>query len=139
MTVIDGTNLILGRMATNVAKRAMLGEKIDVVNYEKIVISGTKSDIFNRYKTRLAKGSQSKGPFFPRKVDVIVRRAIRGMIPYKQAKGRRAFESVQCFIGVPEELAKEKLETIKEANVSRLTRAKHTPLSQIGIYLGGRL
>jgi len=139
MTSIDATNLILGRMATNVAKRALLGETINVVNCEKAVISGSKSDIFNRYRTRLAKGSQAKGPFFPRKVDVIVRRAIRGMIPYKQAKGRLAFQRVQCFIGVPEELAKEKLETIPEANVSRLSRAKHTPLSQIGIYLGGKL
>ncbi len=139
MTVIDATDLILGRMATNVAKRALLGETITVVNAEKTVISGTKSDIFNRYRIRLARGSQSKGPFFPRKADVIVRRAIRGMIPYKQAKGRLAFERVQCFIGVPEEFASEKLETIKEAHVSRLSRAKHTPLSEIAIYLGGKL
>lgn len=139
MTVIDATNLILGRMATNVAKRALLGETMTIVNCEKTVISGNKSDIFNRYRTRLAKGSQSKGPFFPRKADVIVRRAIRGMIPYKQGKGKLAFQRVQCFIGVPEEFAKEKLETIKEASVSRLTRAKHTPISEIAIYLGGKL
>jgi large subunit ribosomal protein L13 len=139
MTVIDATDLILGRMATHVAKRAMLGETMNVVNCEKAVISGSKSDIFARYRERLEKGSQAKGPFFPRKVDVIVRRAIRGMIPYKQGKGILAFRRVQCFIGVPEELAKEKPETIKEANVSKLSRARYTPLSEIGIYLGGKL
>lgn len=139
MTVIDATDLILGRMAAVVAKRALLGETINVVNCENAVISGTKSDIFNRYRIRLAKGSQSKGPFFPRKIDAIVRRAIRGMVPYKQGKGKLAFKRVQCFVGVPEELAKEKLETIPEANVSRLARAKHTRLSDIGIYLGGKI
>ena len=139
MTVIDATNLILGRMATNVAKRAMLGETINVVNCEKAVISGSKSDIYGRYRIRLAKGSQTKGPFFPRKADAIVRRAIRGMIPYKQGKGKLAFKKVQVFIGVPEELAKEKMETIKEASVARLSRAKHTPVSEIAIYLGGKL
>ena len=139
MTVIDATDLILGRMAANVAKRAMLGETISVVNCEKIVISGSRRDIFTRYRERLAKGSQANGPFYPRKADAIVRRSIRGMIPYKQGKGKLALARVQVFIGVPENLAKEKLETIKEANVSRLGRAKHTVLSEIAIYLGGKL
>lgn len=139
MTVIDATDLILGRMATNIAKRALLGETITVVNVEKAVISGSKGDIFDRYRIRLAKGSQAKGPFFPRKADAIVRRAIRGMIPYKQGKGKLALQRVQCFIGIPEEFANEKTETIKEASVSRLSRAKHTKLSDIAIYLGGKL
>ena len=48
--ILDATNLILGRMATAVAKKALLGEKIDIVNCENAVISGNKYQILERYK-----------------------------------------------------------------------------------------
>jgi large subunit ribosomal protein L13 len=139
MATIDATNLILGRMATVVAKRALQGETIVIVNCEKAVISGNKPHIFEDYRHRLSLGGPAKGPFFPRKADAIVRRAIRGMIPYKQGKGKMAYQRITVNIGVPEELAKEKLETIKEADASRLKTAKTIPIRDIAVYLGGRL
>ena len=36
--IIDAKNLVLGRMATVVAKEALLGEKIDIINCEKAVV-----------------------------------------------------------------------------------------------------
>jgi len=138
MTVIDATNLILGRMATEVAKRALLGETIDIVNVEKIVITGNRLSIFADYKHRRDRGSQTSGPFFPKNPDDIVRRAIRGMLPYKQAKGDLAFKRVRCFIGVPNEMEKAKLETIKQANISGLGTSKYVPIGEIGSYLGGK-
>jgi large subunit ribosomal protein L13 len=139
MATIDATNLILGRMATVVAKRALQGETIVIVNCEKAVISGNKPQIFEDYRHRLSLGGPAKGPFFPRKADAIVRRAIRGMIPYKQGKGIMAYQRITVNIGVPEELAKEKLETIKEADASRLKSAKTIPIRDIAVYLGGKL
>jgi large subunit ribosomal protein L13 len=139
MATIDASNLILGRMATVVAKRALSGETIAIVNCEKAVISGKKADIFADYRHRLELGGPHKGPFYPRKADSLVRRTIRGMIPHKQAKGKYALEKITCHIGVPEELAKEKLETIEVASASRLRNAKTVPISDIAIYLGGKL
>jgi len=139
MTTIDASNLILGRMAAIVAKRALSGETINLVNCEKTVISGKRADIFAEYRRNLARGGPQKGPYFPRKADAIVRRTIRGMIPYKQAKGKFAFQKIICHTGIPEELAKEKLETIEAASATRLKIAKTVQLSEIAIYLGGKL
>ena len=44
-TVIDAKNLILGRMASIVAKRLLNGERIIIVNAEKAVISGKRLSI----------------------------------------------------------------------------------------------
>jgi large subunit ribosomal protein L13 len=139
MATIDASNLIMGRMATVVAKRALSGETMNIVNCEKVVISGKRRDIFEDYRHKLARGGPQKGPYFPRKADAIVRRVIRGMLPYKQAKGKFAFQKVMCHVGIPEELAKEKLETIDVADASRLKNAKTVQLSEIAIYLGGKL
>ncbi|RLI36579.1 hypothetical protein DRO60_05575, partial [Candidatus Bathyarchaeota archaeon] len=55
-TVIDATGLVLGRMASIVAKRLLMGERIAIINAEKAVISGKKKAIVNRYKDRLQIG-----------------------------------------------------------------------------------
>ena len=40
-TVVDAEGAILGRLASKVAKRLLTGETVDIVNVEKIVISGS--------------------------------------------------------------------------------------------------
>lgn len=100
MVTVDATGLVLGRMATYVAKLALMGEKIDIVNCEKAVVSGSKSKIDKRHKLR-SMGSPFHGPFYPKKEDRIVKRAIRGMLPYKQQRGREAFSRIKCYIGQP--------------------------------------
>ena len=99
--IINAENLILGRMASKIAKKALLGEKIDIINCEKAVIIGNKKDIQERYKKRREIRTPRWGPHFPRHPEKFVKRAIRGMLPYKQEKGRKAFERVKCYQGVP--------------------------------------
>ncbi len=123
MAVIDSTNLIVGRLATQVSKRALLGEKIDIVNCEKAILTGRKESILKKYRERRDRGNPLKGPFISFMPDRFVRRIIRGMLPYKQEKGRLAFERVMCYIGIPEKLKDKKKETIKEADV---TNSKNT-------------
>jgi large subunit ribosomal protein L13 len=119
MAVIDGKNLILGRMGTEIAKRALLGEKIDIVNCEEVIITGDKKEIIQRYKEKVARGNPQKGPFFQKRPDKFVRRAIRGMIPYKQEKGKKAFKNIMCYLGVPEELAEKKPESLDNAKITK--------------------
>ena len=45
MKIIDGKNAILGRMASYVAKEALKGEEVVVVNCEEVIITGNKKDI----------------------------------------------------------------------------------------------
>jgi len=115
--IINGENLVLGRLASYVSKQVMRGEKVDVVNCEKVIITGNKESILKDYRERDEIGSVSKGPFYPRMPDRFVRRVIRGMLAYKQPRGREAFDKTMCYIGVPNEFKDKKLESIKEAHL----------------------
>ena len=117
--IINAENLILGRMSTVIAKKALLGESIEVVNSEKAVIVGSKVNILENYLNRIRRGDTMYGPYFPRTPDRLVRRAIRGMLPHKQEKGKSAFKRIRCYIGVPEDLKDKKLETIDNAKLSK--------------------
>jgi len=114
-TIIDASGATLGRLSTNTAKRLLKGDEIAVVNSEKAIISGKKIAIKKRYKQKREVGTYRKGPFFPRMPDQIVKRTIRGMIPYQTPHGRTAFKRLKCYMGIPKEFEGKKLETIKEA------------------------
>ncbi len=120
MTVIDGDGLILGRMASIVAKRLLEGERIDLVNTEKTVISGKRLQVINERKEFLEVGGRNRGPVHWRQPHMIVRRTIRGMLPYRKARGREAFKRLRVHIGVPEELEGAEAEGLTEAQSTRL-------------------
>ena len=118
MTVIDSSNAILGRLASNVAKRLLKGEQVDIVNAEKAIVTGNAEDVHLKYKTRFGlapKGNPRYGPKFSRMPHMIVKTAIRGMLPWKQTKGKVAFRKLRVHIGVPEELAGKNMERVKDA------------------------
>lgn len=130
--IIDASDMILGRLATYVAKKALLGEKVDIVNCEKAVITGNKKSIFEKYKQRNERGPRpTKGPFIPKMPDRFVRRCIRGMLPYKQEKGLKAFKRVMCYIGMPDEFKDKKIEIIQECNVSKVPSLKYVYIDEI--------
>jgi len=113
--IIDANGATLGRLSTNAAKRLLKGEEIAVINSEKAIISGKKFAIKKRYQEKREVGTYRKGPFFPRMPDQIVKRTIRGMIPYQTPHGRTAFKKLKCYMGIPKEFEGKKFETIKEA------------------------
>ena len=89
--VIDCDSKILGRLASSVAKLLLNGESITLVNAEKAAISGHESDIVPRYMQKLErqdKANPEHSPYWSRRPDLLVKRVIRGMLPYKQAKGQ---------------------------------------------------
>jgi len=129
--IIDATNLVLGRLASFVAKKALLGENIQIINCENAVITGNKKEIMKKYKKRAEIGTPKKGPFYPKKADRFVRRAIRGMLPHKKDKGRNAYEKVFCYMGIPEKLKDKKLITVKEANVGKMSNIKYMGVGTI--------
>jgi large subunit ribosomal protein L13 len=113
--IIDANGATLGRLSTNAAKRLLSGEEIAVINSEKAIISGKKAAIKQRYKQKREVGTYRKGPFFPRMPDQIVKRTIRGMIPYQTPHGRTAFKKLRCYMGIPKEFEGKKFEKIEEA------------------------
>ncbi|MEM3551665.1 MAG: 50S ribosomal protein L13 [Candidatus Bathyarchaeia archaeon] len=125
-TVINAEGLILGRMASIIAKRLLNGEKIVVVNAEKAVISGKKKSKVKEAKEFLEVGHPGKGPFHPKRPDRILRRTVRGMLPYKQPKGKQAYKRLRVYIGLPEEFKNCEMEKLGEAQAKKLTCPYHT-------------
>jgi large subunit ribosomal protein L13 len=119
-TVIDASGLIVGRMASIVAKRLLQGESIIVVNAEKAVISGRRLSRVREAKKFLEVGHPGKGPFHPRRPDQIIRRSVRGMLPRRLPKGQAAFRRLRVFLGLPEEFKALALQSIPAANASKL-------------------
>ena len=121
--IIDASGLILGRMAAHVAKLALEGQSIIIVNAEKAVISGNRKSIIQKVKKKLGTRSltsQEKAPTHPRRPDLYVRRAIRGMLPRKKSRGKEAYRRIKVYIDVPEEYASKPALRISEAEASRL-------------------
>ncbi|KYK28347.1 MAG: 50S ribosomal protein L13 [Theionarchaea archaeon] len=107
--IIDAENLIMGRMASFAAKKLMEGEEVIIINAEKAVITGKKEYIFRRYKQRIDRADLAnprKGPQFPRTPEGIVKRAVRGMVPFRKHKGREALKKLRVFRGAPEKYKK---------------------------------
>lgn len=134
--IIDATGATLGRLSTNVAKRLLNGEEIAVVNSEKAIVSGKKVAIKAHYKQEREVGTYRKGPFFPRMPDRIVKRTIRGMVPYQTSHGKTAYKKLRCYIGVPREFEGKKFETVKEALKEP---ADYMTLQEISRYLGANI
>jgi len=105
--VIDGSGDILGRTASAVAKMLLKGSKVSIVNAEKMLISGHFDSIVSKYKRRVNlkdKANPEHSPFWSRRPDLFVKRVVRGMLPYKQAKGKSAYKNLRVYIGLPKEL-----------------------------------
>jgi large subunit ribosomal protein L13 len=118
--VINADRLILGRMASKVAKKLLNGEEVIIVNAEKSVLSGKKKSKVAEAKEFLEVGAPEKGPFHYRRPDRIMRKTVRGMLPIKQPKGKTAYKKLKVFMGVPEELKDQKMETLAEAQATKL-------------------
>ncbi len=114
MAVINADGLVLGRMATIVAERLLKSETIEIINAEKAVITGNKVQLIAKFKKRLdarIKGNPQKGPKYSRMPDRVVRRAVRGMLPFKKRRGREAFKNLKVHISVPKGLRETEAET----------------------------
>ena len=127
--IIDATDSICGRIATVAAKRALMGEKIDIVNAEKAVITGDRRHIIEKWKSKNKMGVPKKGPFIMKTPDRFLRRTIRGMLSYKEGRGKEAFARIKCHIGVPEGM--EKAQVIKEAHVDKLPNNKYITVKEL--------
>ncbi|MCK4928624.1 MAG: 50S ribosomal protein L13 [Methanosarcinales archaeon] len=136
MTVINADGMILGRLSSIMAKRLLAGEEIHIVNTERMVISGDKVTTFTEYKQSVDRGNREFGPYYPKRPDHIVKRTIRGMLPYKKARGKDAMSRLKTYIGVPEELKNEETASIDGADMKQLSSVKYIRLEELSTKLG---
>jgi len=106
--VVDATNHIAGRLSSNVAKLLLKGNRVSVVNCDKIMMSGTRSNQIKEYREFLEINSiinPKHGPVHYRRPDTIMAKMIRGMLPYdRKPSGKVAHQRLRTYIGSPKEL-----------------------------------
>ncbi len=137
--LLDAKNQILGRLASYAAKQALSGEMVVVLNAEKAVISGRRKNIVEEAKRRLETrtlANQTTAPVHQRRPDLYLRRVIRGMLPWKKARGKAAFHRVLVFMGVPEEYSSKNPARVPGADASKLASAYMT-LADLATEIGG--
>ncbi|THE63352.1 50S ribosomal protein L13 [Salinadaptatus halalkaliphilus] len=132
--VVDARDCILGRVASQVAQRALDGETVAIVNAEDAVITGDKEDIFGTYRKRLQLGSD-RGPYYPKRPDTIFKRSVRGMVPHKKDRGREALSNVRVYVGNPYEDEHE-AEILEDTSLDRLSNIRFVHLGEVSEQLG---
>jgi large subunit ribosomal protein L13 len=134
--LIDAKGAVLGRLCTDVAKRLLKGDQVIIVNAEKAIITGGRDDVLARYKFKRDVGGARKGPHYPRMPHLMLKRAVRGMLPYKTSHGRQAYKNLKVHISVPAELKGKELQTVKEA--LRVTTQRYMTLGDVSRVLGAK-
>lgn len=132
--LLDAKDQILGRLASYVAKKALSGDTIIILNAEKAVISGKRRSIVDDAKLRLRTrtlGTQEHAPVHQRRADLYLRRVVRGMLPWKKSKGRSAFHRVWVYIGVPEVYAHKTMTRVPGADAAKLTASSYLTLEEL--------
>ncbi|MCK4859770.1 MAG: 50S ribosomal protein L13 [Candidatus Omnitrophica bacterium] len=132
--IIDATDLILGKLASFTAKKILNGEEVVIINAEKAVISGRKENIFEKYKKLVDIGDRFKGPFISKTPDKLLKRAIKGMVPRKRAKGRESLKKLKVYTEKPKNLEGEII-TVDKINKVSLKDQKYVTLKDLCAWL----
>jgi len=141
LTVIDARGHLLGRLASFVAKEALMGQKIIVVRCEELVISG--SHIRNKLKLLMKRNKRmntnpSKGPFHHKSPADMFMRVLRGMLPHVWYRGSAAMQRVKAVEGIPSPFDEIKRQVVPDAlRIVRLKPGrKYTDLGKLASELG---
>ena len=135
VTLVNADGLIVGRMCSKVAKRLLNGEEVIIVNAEKAIFSGKKKSKVEEAKQFLEVGAPMRGPFHYRRPDRFLRKTVRGMVPFKQPKGKNAYKKLKVFMGIPVELKDKEMITFEEASSANL-KGPHFTLGEMAKEIG---
>ena len=136
MKIIDASECVMGRLASSVAKSLLNGEEVHIINAENAVISGSKEMVFGEYISKRNLNHPRKGPYYPRMPHMMLKRAVRGMIPYQKPKGREAFKRLKVDVGKPASVGDEKVEMVDEAKMNKYS--KYVTLGEVSKVLGAK-
>ena len=98
--IIDARDAVLGRLGSTVAKYLLKGNSVSIIYSEEVIISGNKADILEKIvKWRKKGGSSQKGPKVSKMPDRLLKRMIRGMLPWNRTGGKEAYKRLMCYTG----------------------------------------
>lgn len=136
--IVDGTNLIAGRMCSHVAKLLLQGNRVSIVNTENIMISGNRDAIIKSYRKFLEIASINNpkfGPFHPRRPDTIITKMVRGMLPKTKSSGQTALKRLRAYLGVPNELRSLARTQFEDAKITKPS-PYYTSVGELGRMVG---
>lgn len=131
-TIIDVDGSILGRAASVIAKRLLLGEKIDVINADKALVSVHSGE---KYAEKSTRGGRDWGPYWPKNPALWFKRVVRGMVPRKITRGKNALMRFRAYEGIPAKLAgsaAEKIQLKTRESVHKYATLKEFALGNLG-------
>lgn len=134
--IVNAEGSIAGKLAAYVAKQLLLGEKVQIINAEKTVITGNKAFILEKFAHRRERGDPHHGPYYPRTAHMMLKRMIKGMLPHKNTRGREALKRVRCHLGVPKGMNPEN--AVKRDDLAKLQTRKFLSLGEISKLLGAK-
>ena len=121
--VIDAKGAVLGRMASFAAKQALRGNSVAVVNAEQAVITGRRNIVLDDFLQKMRLGhTAQRGPLVSKMPLSICRRTIRGMIGWKNSRGKKMFENVRCYEDIPKFYESSEKITFKPAKGTTLAK-----------------
>ncbi|MDH5416041.1 MAG: 50S ribosomal protein L13 [Nitrosopumilus sp.] len=137
--VVDGTDHIAGRLASNVAKLLIQGNRVSVVNCEKIMMSGTRANQIKEAREFLEINSiinYKHGPVHYRRPDTMMAKMIRQMLPFdRKPSGKESYQRLRTYIGSPKEI--KSLEKIQfEKAIIKRSAANYTSIGELCRVIG---
>jgi len=137
--IVNAQGLVAGRLASKVAKQAINGESIIVVNAEKVVLVGKKSAVMPKFEQRRDAGVKSNphyGPKYDRVPSKMFRRMVRGMLPNKKTASERLLKKIKVYNSVPKELLGKEMQNMDDIKCNE----KHDfmTLAEVAQLLGGK-
>ncbi len=137
--VVDGTDHIAGRLSSYVAKLLIQGNRVSVVNCEKIMMSGTRVNQIKEYREFLEINSiinYKHGPVHYRRPDTVIAKMIRQMLPYdRKPSGKEAHQRLRTYIGSPKEIKSLEKIQFEKAKIKR-SAANYTSVGELCRVIG---
>ena len=136
--IYDAENMVAGRLASKVAKAVLLGDNAIIVNAEKAIITGDRHSVINAFKKKhkiRTSYNPKKGPNHQRRPDKLLRKMIRGMLPWPTPRGKAAFKRIRVYLGVPEQYSDAEKIILEKSVYKSLTR-KNITIEELSHELG---
>ncbi|BDQ31474.1 MULTISPECIES: 50S ribosomal protein L13 [Nitrosopumilus] len=137
--VVDGTNHIAGRLSSYVAKLLIKGNRVSIVNCEKIMMSGTRVNQIKEYREFLEINSvinPKHGPVHYRRPDTLIAKMIRQMLPFdRKPSGKESYQRLRTYIGSPKEIKSLEKIQFEKAKIKK-TAANYTSVGELCRIIG---
>lgn len=138
--IYDAENMVVGRLGSKAAKAAILGDSVVIVNAEKAIITGKRRTVIEAFKEKFnirTSYKPSRGPFHERRPDKMVRKMLRGMLPWPTPRGKAAYKRIKVYIGVPEQYNESEKIVLEGAKYRSMTQ-KFITVGDLSRELGWR-